>query len=233
MIATCNRRRFIPQALRCFQRRTYANAELLVVDDSDRPAGALCKGQPGVRYIRLTLPTSTGAKLNLGIEAAHGEIVQKVDDDDFYAPEFLATSVKHLPKRGLDTIVTRCCFLILQRNSPVVRHSGHGWKPGGAFCFHRELWRRRPFRDADRSTDSLFLRDHDPRLVRICDVEQYIVVRHGRNTWQAVKTEGRVQEVDEFFGRRPEYGKTLSQLVPRTDLRFYRSLFRWPDLHRV
>ena len=60
-MATYNRRRFIPQALRCFQRRTYANAELLIIDDSERPVGALCTGLPGVRYIRLTLPTSTGA----------------------------------------------------------------------------------------------------------------------------------------------------------------------------
>ncbi len=229
VMATRRRLRFLPLALRCFLRRTYANAELLVVDDGDRPAGALCRDLPGVRYLRLTQPTPTGVKLNLGIEAARGRIIQKLDDDDFYAPHFLATSVAHLPRRDLrTTVVTRCCFLILLRDSPVLRHSGHGWKPGGALCFHRALWERRPFRELEKSEDSVFLRDHDPRVVRICDAErQYIVVRHGRNTWKAIRTEGVTQLVDDYFHRLPAYDQPLSRVVRRSDFRFYRSLFRW------
>ena len=221
---TCGRPGFVAQALRCFLRRTYRNAELIVVDDGRRPVRALCQNTPGVRYIRLPYCASTGEKLNIGIEAARGEIIHKIDDDDYYAPSFLATSGAHLPRSGSRTVVARCCYLILSRGSSVVRFSGCGWTAGGTLCFRRDLWRRRPFRDEYRSVDSLFLRDHHPRMVRICAPEEYMMVRHGRNTWQAVRAYGERQPVDEFFAARPEYGKPLSRLVPRIDLGFYRSL---------
>lgn len=66
IMPTCNRRRFIPQALRCFARRTYRNAELILVDDSDRSVRSLCEGLEDVRYIRVN-GMRTGAKLNLGM----------------------------------------------------------------------------------------------------------------------------------------------------------------------
>jgi glycosyltransferase involved in cell wall biosynthesis len=229
VLATRNRARFLPQALRCFLRRTYAAAELIVVDDSDRPVASLCRHLPGVRYIRLTEPTPTGTKLNLGIAEARGSVIQKLDDDDYYAPTFLAGSVRHLPRRDdlSRTIVTRCCFLVLLRKSQTLHHSGHDWSPGGAFCFHRSLWEQQPFRDVEKSEDSILLRDLRPRIVRICDVEKYIVLRHGRNTWRRVKADGVAQRVDGYFACRDIYKKTLRDVVPHEDLQFYRALFRW------
>ena len=225
ILATRNRRQFLAQALRCFQRQTHTDSELIVVDDSDRPMRDLCEGRPRVRYIRLTRFTPLGTKLNLGIEAARGDVLCKLDDDDYYGPAYLATSVRHLPKRDLHrTIVTRCCFLILMRRDPQVRHSGHGWQPGGAFCFHRAFWQRHPFRDLPRSVDSWLLRDAKPRIIRVCNVEQYVLVRHGRNTWNAMTTG---QTADEFLAGRRPFVKPLHQIMTATDLRFYRSALRW------
>lgn len=228
VMATRNRARFLPEALRCFLRQTYKNRELIVVDDGDRPVRRLCEGLPRVRYIRLTRPTPLGSKLNIGIQAAHGDFIQKIDDDDFYRSDFLASTVEHLPQRSLAaTIVARCCFLIMLGKDRVLRHSGHGWTPGGTFCFHRSLAERRPFRDVSSGEDSWLVRDVRPRIVRICDVEQYIVVRHGRNTWTRVNTRESVETVEEFFARRKIYDKPLRRLMPAADLQFYRSLFRW------
>jgi glycosyltransferase involved in cell wall biosynthesis len=222
-MATRDRRKFLPQALRCFLRQTYPNKELIVVDDSARSNAVLFRGVPGVRYLRLTQPTRTGTKLNLGIEAARGDILQKLDDDDFYQAGFLAASVAHLPVEAPEsTLVTRCCFLVLLRGDPIIRHSGHGWTPGGAFCFHRALWTKTPFRQVRWSEDSLLLRDHEPEVVRICRPEQYMVVRHGANTWTRVTTGA----ADDLFRARPSCGKSLGEIVTATDLRFYSSLVR-------
>src|SRR5436305_14436285 len=125
---TRNRPDFLPQALRCFRRQTYPNLELILVDDSDERMERLCARTPGCRYIRLDEFTPSGVKLNLGIEAARGKIIQIMDDDDFYRADFVASQVSHLPK-SRNALVTRCCFLVLLRGDPVLRHSRHGRNP--------------------------------------------------------------------------------------------------------
>ena len=225
---TYNRRRFLPQALRCFSQRTYRNAELVVVDDSERSVRSLCEGLDGVRYLRVPV-SSTGKKMNIGIDAARGDILQKIDDDDYYGPRFLQSSVASLMgKDPARTLVTRCCFLTLVRAGGVLRHSTHGWTPGGAFCFFRQLWQRIPFRDSE-SEDSHFLRDVQPDVVRICDPEQYIVVRHGSNTWRSVRLS--VSQVtlqtDEYFRSLPMYDKRMEQVLDSECRSFYRRVLRW------
>jgi glycosyltransferase involved in cell wall biosynthesis len=229
IMPTYNRRRFIPQALRCFANRTYRNAELIVVDDSERSVRSLCEGPEGVRYLRVPVST-TGAKMNIGIEAARGDILQKIDDDDYYGPRFLESSVEHLlgkdPERAL---VTRCCFLTLVRSDGILRHSKHGWRAAGGFCFFRDLWRRIPFRDVAASQDTLFLDDLQPDVVLICDAEQYIVVRHGWNTWTSVrlKHSKKAVETDDYFRGLPAYEKTAAQLLDPGGQAFYRRVLRW------
>ena len=223
VMATRNRRHFLSQALRCFLRQTYPNKELIVVDDSIRSNERLCRDLPNVRYLRLAPPVRTGTKLNIGIEAARGDILHKLDDDDYYHPEFLATSIAHLPAARPDrTLVARCCFLVLLPGDPVIRHSGDGWTAGGTLCFHRAMWNKIPFREVRSSVDSHFIRDHQPTIVEICRPEQYLLVRHGENTWSQVST----GDVDEYFNEQPPYAKSLEEIVPARDLRFYRALIR-------
>jgi glycosyltransferase involved in cell wall biosynthesis len=228
ILPTRNRRRFLPQALRCFERRTYANAELIVIDDSDRPVGPLCRDVPGVRYLRLTRPAPLGTKVNLAIAEAGGEFLQRLDDDDYYAPGFIATSAAYAPVQDREsTVVARCCFLLVMPGRPEVLHSGHGWSAGGSLFFHKSRWSRQPFRDVAQSEDSHFLQDQQPRIVRVCAAEEYIVVRHGGNTWNWGVAEGVRMRVEEYFARRMPYEKPLESLMPQTDATSYRRLLGW------
>jgi glycosyltransferase involved in cell wall biosynthesis len=225
VLATRDRRRFIPQALRCFLRQTYTNSELIVVDDGKESVADLCHGLPRVRHIQLYRSATTGTKLNIGIRRARGEVIQKLDDDDYYHPDFLKLAVARLPRRtSVRTLVAWDCFLILIAGEPYLRHSGHGWEAGGTFCFYRKLWQRKPFRDLAKDEDYWFVYDHRPRIRRVCAAEHYILVRHGRNTWQFRAGE----PVDEFFRTLGRYRKSLETLVPDEDLGFYRSLTNGP-----
>jgi glycosyltransferase involved in cell wall biosynthesis len=220
-MATRNRQRFLRWAVAGFVRQTYANKELLVIDDGDRSAEKLCRGVQGVRYLRVKPGTRTGTKLNLGIEAARGDILHKLDDDDIYASSFLASSVAHLPRRGRTTnLVARCCFLVLLHGDPSLRQTGHGWKAGGTFCFWRDMWKRHCFRDIPRSVDSWFLRDNRPNLLRLCRPEEYVLVRHGANTWNRIPG----GHIDDYFKGLPSAATQLHDLVPAEALRFYRTL---------
>jgi glycosyltransferase involved in cell wall biosynthesis len=222
VMATKDRPGFFRIALACFERQTHAGTELIVVDDGLQPVDALCRGAQRVRYLRLEQPTPLGAKLNLGIAAAEAPWIQKLDDDDYYHEDFLATAMARRPERDADrSIVAWDCFYVLHTFDTTVRFSGHGWKAGGTLCFPRTMWERQPFRELPRSVDSWFLYDHQPRVIPVCAPGHYVLVRHGRNTW--TQMQGGL-DADEFLRRLPVHTPGLESLVDREAAAFYRSL---------
>ena len=226
ILVTKDRPQFVAQALRCFAAQDYHSRELVVVDDGDHSVETLCSGVPNLTYLRLTRSTPTGAKLNLGVSEARGAIIQKLDDDDFYGPAFLSTAVAHL--RGADTrraLVAWCCFFVLIAGRSQLFFSGHGWQAGGTLCFRRSLWKRRPFREIYASSDSWFIRDHQPEIVRVCAPEQYVLVRHGRNTWQRIKTQQAIVSVESYFRRKRDRRSVRAIVGPR-NLAFYEGLMK-------
>ena len=220
-MATKNRPRFLRQALRYFQRQTHTASELIVVDDGEESVEQVCSGLEQVRYVRCEQPTSQGQKLNLAVELAQGDLIQKLDDDDYYHPDFLKLAVTHFPEENAEqTLLSWDCFLILTRESHL-RYSGHGWTVGNTFLFTRRFWERKPFRDIQRAVDSWFLHDHRPPIVRVCAHEHCIYVRHGGNTWSSMRKGG---SADEYFARFPVYGRSLEDVIGDEDAAFYRAV---------
>lgn len=229
ILATCNRRPFLERALRYFARRSYRDAELIVVDDGDVPVDDLCRGRDDVRYIRLDERVPAGVKMNLGIEAARGEILQKLDDDDYYSPDFLAVASERLLESDHPrAMVAWCCFAVLIAGEPQIYFSGHGWQAGGTLCFRRGLWEQQRFREtfeSNPSFDSLFIRDTQAEILRVCSPDHYMLVRHGGNVWHRVRSQGRIYGVEEYFRGRERYPKTLEELiVDPGSVAFYRGL---------
>jgi len=221
ILATRNRRPFFAQALEYYRVQSYPNSELVVIDDGDVTIADLCRDLPNLTYIRLSQRTPTGSKLNLGIEASRGEILQKIDDDDYYGPEFLSKAAGRLvASKDPNSLVAWCCFGVVIAGEAELFFSGHGWSAGGTFCFFRALWRQHPFRDVFRSSDSWFLRDNRPAIQRVCAADQYIVCRHGRNTWVRIKG---CDSVEQYFRRRRS-SKSLEETVGVRHAAFYKGL---------
>ena len=222
IMATGNRPRFFQQALRYFLLQTYRPAELIVVDDGAEPVGRECEGLDSVRYIRLDRPATTGAKLNIAIENARGDLLQKLDDDDYYHPDFLRTAARHMPAQHRDHCLAAWdCFLILIAGEARLRYSGHGWTIGNTLLFTRKFWSPAPFRDVARGVDTHFLRDRQGSLIRVCAPEQCIVVRHGGNTWKDMRSG---ETVENYFRRFPFYAKLPAAVLTPGDWAFYQSL---------
>lgn len=88
--------------------QTYSGSlELLILDDSPESAEFLAEGQyrkHGVHYVhRPEHRSSIGAKLNVLMEMARGDVVMRFDDDDYYAPSYVERMLELL---GDDDILT-------------------------------------------------------------------------------------------------------------------------------
>lgn len=218
IMATRNREQFIGAALGYFDRQTYLDSELLIIDDSDKAVEHLCAGRNRVKYIRMSPHTPLGTKLNRGITSCNSKLLLKIDDDDYYDKHFIERAVAAI--EGAD-IVAWDCFLVWIRARNELYHSGHGWAAGGTLLFRRAVWEKRLFRDVPAGVDFHFLRDHaTARLRKVCEPEMYVHIRHEAHTWRWFGD----TKVEDYFASGLKYSKTLSELLEPNDWAFYRSL---------
>ena len=110
ILPTYNRARLLPRAVRSVLCQTHSNLELIVIDDGsddNTPATIASFDDPRVRALRRERSQLAGNEenpRNLGVEAARGDYLCFLDDDDAYRPEFVERLVSHLeadPRLGL------------------------------------------------------------------------------------------------------------------------------------
>jgi len=235
VLTTRDRPHLLPVALACFRHQTYADRELVVVDDGeDPPADVSSLPSDVVRVVRVPSGTPLGVKLNYGVDAARGRLCMKMDDDDWYAPEYLATSVDALleSERRVcrPTIVFHLGFLFFELRTWQIHESSQRNAPGATLLFAKNDWRRRPFRPVPNDEDSWFYRDQvlagSIPLV-IDSKETFVAIRHRGHrgtfghTWN-YQIDGRTLE--EYLTSRPVYRRTPEQLFPDWALRIYRGI---------
>ena len=114
VLPTYNRASFLPEALQAIACQTFADWELVVVDDgsTDSTADLLAvfqtpNSQPLV-YVRQANAGAYAAR-NRGIDLAKGRFIAHYDSDDLWAPDYLARTVGALERRPeLDWVFTAC-----------------------------------------------------------------------------------------------------------------------------
>jgi len=101
-----NRERFVGEAVQSILSQTFANLELIVVDDgsTDRTSEILRSfADPRLHVIRQE-NRGIGAAMNTGLRAVRGEYVARLDSDDVWLPDMLEAQLRVLeahPHAGL------------------------------------------------------------------------------------------------------------------------------------
>lgn len=97
VVATCNRASMLRESLHSVLCQTFADIEIIVVDDGstdDTPQVVESIDDPRVRYIRQDHCGISAAR-NLGTEHARGQWIAVHDDDDIMLPTRLAEQLAH------------------------------------------------------------------------------------------------------------------------------------------
>ena len=197
----------------CVRAQTWANVEWLVHDDSPEPS-AYMQGvkDTRIRYEHDPERRTTGGKRNLLVERARGAIIAHFDDDDFYAPGYLASLAGSLEKRGADFAKLEAFYLYHagfeeiaywdmtnvaglhddwrdpeRRGSPRV----HPEDPdehlgyGFSYVYRRKVWERTPFPDVRWNEDGPFALAavRDFQYAGLRDqIGLALHIQHGRNS---------------------------------------------------
>ncbi len=115
VIPTYKRPHFLARAVDSVLAQTYANTEVVVVDDNSPDSAERAKtseimkqyrDNPRVIYVLNECPMGGGPARNRGIEAATGEYITFLDDDDIYLPEKVETQLMFTLENDLEMSFT-------------------------------------------------------------------------------------------------------------------------------
>jgi glycosyltransferase involved in cell wall biosynthesis len=189
VMPTADRHQFLPAAIAGFLAQRYADAELVVVDDGVEPSEHLVPDDPRVEYVRLdpARSPSLGAKRNLAVEAARGEVIVHFDDDDWSHPDRIGVQVDTLAKGAAELCgLARILWWDPRRRAawrytcPPLRRP---WVAGNTLAYLRSAWARAPFPPHDVGEDTAFVWGLPNRRAQPIDDERLVIgTLHAHNT---------------------------------------------------
>ena len=194
-ICASNRPALVPRAVAQWQAQSCADRELVVVQNADESPAPVPDG-----IVSVIAPAGTllGSKLNLGIAAAHGDLVHKWDDDDLYAPGFLARGVAALADGKADFCTWTRNLIQFPAETRVITWFG----VGGSSIFTRKLAEKCPYRAVASDVDGGLVQDMRRAGFRAAGVndapELFTYVRNGSNLWKKMPNG---EAVDDYLKR--------------------------------
>ena len=160
---TADRRHLVPQAIDSFLSQTWEEKELVVLDDGEDLVGDLIPDDSRIQYHneldfeKLNIP----AKRNMANWHADGQVIMHWDDDDWSAPERMASQVEYLLATGMDLVgYHRMHFWDVEgQQAYSYRSTRHVWACGTSFCYWKRFWELNQYNESiNLSTDNIFCR---------------------------------------------------------------------------
>ncbi|WP_395692952.1 glycosyltransferase [Nocardioides sp.] len=165
-IVPTNREHEVDQVLANVGRQAHRSTELVLVlhgldlPEAELQARARAHDVPQLEVVRAPGHLTLGACLNLGVDAAGGDLVAKMDDDNHYGTHYLSDLVAALDAQGAGIAGKWAHYVWLRSSGAVVLRypdAEHTWArriQGGSMLFAGDVVRELRFGDLPRAVDS-------------------------------------------------------------------------------
>jgi len=189
-MVTANRRRLCRRAIRCYNRQTYPNRELVVVDDGEQSLDPVLDAVPDseLSYVELSPDSDRplGALRNIALDAASGDFLTQWDDDDWYHSDRVREQAEVLLE-GYDA----CCLhgtLMHLDSEEYFFHPYVGYLSDGVpgTIMHRNDGNIR-YPEKRRAEDTVYLKGWKKKRFKLLSkLKNHLFIRcfHGENTWE-------------------------------------------------
>ena len=139
IIPTYNRYNFLCAAVRSVLEQTFADYELIIVDDGsdDGTRDHFIHAESPVRYIHQD-QTGVSAARNKGIRSAGGKFIAFLDSDDYWLPEKLSIHVEYMQKHP-EVLISQTEEIWIRNGARISQKSKHKKPSGDIFDKSLEL----------------------------------------------------------------------------------------------
>ena len=136
---TRNRRHHLFPLEKCIKNQTVQPSEWIIADSSDDPQEYIPALPCECRWFQIE-HHNTGFARNRAVEAATGEIIVHMDDDDTYAPGHIENLVKGLIQSGKQVIGYRSGRFTDGSKVYEYRSTREGYAMGATLAYWRSWW---------------------------------------------------------------------------------------------
>ncbi|GAA4124133.1 glycosyltransferase [Nocardioides fonticola] len=142
-------------------------------------ARAQAAGVRDLVHVPAAAELTLGAILNLGVEAADGELVAKMDDDNFYGVHYLTDLVRAWEFSGADVVGKWAHYVQLEGSGETLlrfAHAEHRFVrqvQGGTLLLRRDLALRLRFDDLPRRVDTTLLQRVEDAGLRVYAADRF------------------------------------------------------------
>ena len=185
IMPTGNRQQFIPYAIDYFLHQDYRNSELIILDDGTTPSYPLVSDNPRIRYYYSKIPQLLGTKRNLCCQKARGDIIVHLDDDDWYAEDWISTAVDQLITSEAEvTGLNNVNFFLTDLNKKWKYRDGedlYPWVYGGTLAYWKYFWALHPFKKMVAGEDNDFIWSSNAKIHQHHYTSGYLGLIHQEN----------------------------------------------------
>lgn len=171
-------------------------------------------GVRNYKVLTATRDVTLGECLNLCVAAASGDVLTKMDDDDYYGPNYLADLLYALEFSKADVVGKLAHHMHFTANKATVLRMAHTEHTFGRMVMgptitaRREVFEAHPFKALGRGEDTVFLKDVSTAggSIYAADRFNFCQMRHtGGHTWDLSDEELTASGEIKFFGNPREH----------------------------
>tara|TARA_R110000868_G_scaffold130812_6_gene340675 strand:+ start:1473 stop:2189 length:717 start_codon:yes stop_codon:yes gene_type:complete len=193
---TYNRRKFIPNLIRCIEEQTYAKEDIewIIIDDGTDKIEDLVKHIPYVKYHYLSSKMNLGCKRNYANEKCKGNYIICFDDDDYSFPHRIEHSIKALQDnpKAMITGSSKMYLYFKSDQSLYTTHEFHNnHLTNGTFCYRKQLLNITKYDNkAKCSEEKKFLLNYAVPVVQLPYTSTIVIMAHDSNTFNKERLKG-------------------------------------------
>ncbi|MNI35005.1 putative glycosyl transferase [compost metagenome] len=166
-IITCtNRQSYLRNLIQNYTRQTLAKKELIIIVNNNKiplaPYQSLAQKHRNVQVFRVDGHQSLGACLNFAVKKTKYSYIAKFDDDDYYAPYYLADSLQALRRANADVLGKRAQYMYLRGSKTLIlrfphdEHRSVNKLPGATLFMKRDVVNKVQFPNQSVGEDDVF-----------------------------------------------------------------------------
>jgi len=197
-IITCTiREEFIENVFKNYQQQTWEEKELIIILNKDsmdiNKWLKKAKDYPNVRVFQLHEKAALGDCLNFGVLKAKYDFVAKFDDDDYYGPNYISSTMEAFKDKSISVVGKNSYYIYFKNKRALIfvlgkENSLSDTVAGASLVIRKEVFQKIQFEKVNRAEDYFFIDECKKQGLNVYSTNHhhFAVIRHdtASHTWK-------------------------------------------------